>query len=543
MKIRGNKKWLLLAVATVLVGCGSSSSSSGDYIGSGGTGIISTAGSPAEMSVGDLIAYDLGGGEVTIDFADVNANAEFIMVTGTYDPSIGSSIKLASDIVDLAVVDKSIAGFEGVADTEAELSGEYGAQEILASWLRAAEQEMALDMPATDLNGRTIGELSKSVGVGSSNSFRVLESTGNTNSYKTVAAMAECVRDNIILFVDTRVGIDVLDDAEIDEACEALDDLVGDVTDLLGDTSDVNGDGRLSVLITPQVNLLGGSMGGIIVGYFFGADLYNRTNSNPVSNEQEIVYVIAPDPTGEYGPRISKSWFHDELLRAVVPHELQHAISYNQHVFENGGSSEESWLNEGMSHLIEDLVGYGNGNPARYGMFLANPAITPLVKTSSPNLRERGAAYLFMRYLYEQSDDGDAFLRRLIDTNLTGIENVVIAFAGSDENFDQFSELLAHWAVSLAMSGREINDNPRFNYRERTRDAQSDNWKGALISRRADNSAGTLSGGVRLESLPTNIDQTLESSSASYFKIESVPSWTTLEARGDRDYAVLIRTE
>lgn len=530
MRIRGNKKWLLLAATTLLVGCGSGSSSGGDYIGGGGTGIISTAGSPAEMGVGDLIAYDLGGGEVTIDFADVDASAKFIMVTGTYDPSVGSNIKLASDIVDMSEVDKSIAGFSGVADTE-ELSGEYGAQEILASWLRAAEQEIALDMPETDINSRTVSGLSKSVGIGSSSSFRVLENTGNTSTYQSVNAVAECVRSNIALYVDTRVGSDVLDDDEIDEACEALDDLVGDVTAILGNTSDVNGDGLLSILITPQVNLLGGSMGGIIVGYFFGADLYNRSDSNPVSNEQEIVYVIAPDPTGEYGPRISKSWFHEELLLSVVPHELQHAISYNQHVFENGGNSEESWVNEGMSHLIEDLVGYGDGNLARYGMFLANPAITPLVKTSSPNLRERGAAYLFLRYLYEQSGDGDAFLRRLVDTDLTGIENVVSAFAGSDENFDQFSELLAHWAVSLAMNGLDINSNPRFNYHERTRDAKSDNWKGALV------------GGVRLENLPTNSNQELESSSASYFKIESVPSWTTLDAGSDRDYAVLIRTE
>ena len=93
------------------------------------------------------------------------------------------------------------------------------------------------------------------------------------------------------------------------------------------------------------------------------------------------------------------------------------------------------------------------------------------------------------------------------------------------------------------MSGREINGNPRFNYRERTRDERSGNWRGALISGSIEDGRDAQLSGVKLKNFATSINQELESSSASYFKIESVPSWTTLEAGGDHNYAVLIRTE
>ena len=44
--------------------------------------------------------------------------------------------------------------------------------------------------------------------------------------------------------------------------------------------------------------------------------------------------------------------------RSLLAHEFQHLISFNQHVLlRPGGDSEVSWLNEGMSHVTEDLVG------------------------------------------------------------------------------------------------------------------------------------------------------------------------------------------
>ena len=79
----------------------------------------------------------------------------------------------------------------------------------------------------------------------------------------------------------------------------------------------------------------------------------------------------------------------------------------------SGGLPEENWLNEGMSHFMEDWAGYGVENPSRYAMYLASPSTYGVVTQSSPNLMERGASYLFLRFLYEQASDGTAFIRSL----------------------------------------------------------------------------------------------------------------------------------
>ena len=52
-------------------------------------------------------------------------------------------------------------------------------------------------------------------------------------------------------------------------------------------------------------------------------------------------------------PTISSQAFYQSLLA----HEFQHLISCNQHVLLRNGRCEESWLNEAMSHVCEDLIG------------------------------------------------------------------------------------------------------------------------------------------------------------------------------------------
>ena len=46
----------------------------------------------------------------------------------------------------------------------------------------------------------------------------------------------------------------------------------------------------------------------------------------------------------------------DELPPVFI-HEFQHMISFNQHVLVRGGTAEDTWLNEGLSHFAEELGG------------------------------------------------------------------------------------------------------------------------------------------------------------------------------------------
>ncbi|MEZ4457292.1 MAG: hypothetical protein R2882_12215 [Gemmatimonadales bacterium] len=44
-------------------------------------------------------------------------------------------------------------------------------------------------------------------------------------------------------------------------------------------------------------------------------------------------------------------------IKPTLIHELQHMISWNRRVTLGGGTSEETWLNEAMSHYAEELGG------------------------------------------------------------------------------------------------------------------------------------------------------------------------------------------
>jgi hypothetical protein len=293
--------------------------------------------------------------------------------------------------------------------------------------------------------------------------------------------------------------------------------------------------------MTSQINKLGALGGGIITGYFYAADLYARSDSNPVSNQREIIYTMVPDPNGQYGMAVEHDFAMSNLLPAVLPHELQHAISYNQHVMVEGGAPEENWLNEGMSHLIEDVMGWGHENPSRYALYLASPSTYGIVTQFSPNLMERGGAYLFLRYLYEQANDGDAFLGRMVQTSKRGVENVLDAFNG-DSGMDEWSELMARWSVALIMTSRGISQDPRFSYKARSQHPDTGNWEGVVLSGEADDNRGTVLEGVNLNAYNGNNTANVDGSTAKYYRMADVPDKVDLTGSSvSTQYAVLVR--
>ena len=530
-------KWVAVigGILIAMSACGSQgSSSSYDSSRGGGTGISNTVDSPSEMEIGDLMAVNLAD-EGTIDFAGVDSSSKFILIMGNADQSSSSSVQLSADL--MAPLNKAMEIEEDNEDLEND--NEYGPNEILSAWLRANEAELAdYSAPMKAMETDKSFDVSKT-NVGTIKTFKVLNSLSSVNETTSVTAKARCVGTNMALYVDTRVSSSILSSEEINEICDNADEAVTQEIELLGEPSDVNNDDLVTVLLTPQINVLGGLGGGIITGYFYAGDLYSGSNSN----NQEIVYGLVPDPTGEYGTAISKNFALDNLIPAVIPHEIQHAINYNWHVFRNNGSSESAWLNEGISHLVEELTGYGRENPSRYSIYLANPSKTNLVATGSPSLQERGAAYLFLRFMYEQADDGDAFLKALVDTNKTGVENIESAFNGSDSDFDEFSEFFARWTVALAMTDRGISQDPRFTYSATYENSATGNMNGVLLSGEPNDGRGTSLDGIHLTNYSGYHRNTVYASASKFFQISSVPETIELTPDGANDFAILIRTE
>ncbi len=142
--------------------------------------------------------------------------------------------------------------------------------------------------------------------------------------------------------------------------------------------------------------------------------------------------------------------FNDpDVTDAVLAHEFQHLFSFYQHVLIRNGRPEESWLNEGLSHVCEDLVGgHETHNRQNIERFLANPHRTPL-RGSVENPGVRGAAYLFVRSLIE--DFGMGILQRLVQTNNVGFRNV------KDATGDRITDIYERYLSRLFLSGSGLN--------------------------------------------------------------------------------------
>ncbi|MFH1830117.1 MAG: hypothetical protein ABH871_05005 [Pseudomonadota bacterium] len=535
--------WLILLILATLAaaGCGSGGSSTQDLSsGNGGTGVSSIYSSPAELGVGDFMLASFDSTGYTLDFEGVADGAQFILAVGnSSNTGSASTMGLSADvsIPDLLAPGKFMS-IEPVEEDDA-----YEANEIFSAWLRASESvleenELPLDMVN---NANFKGMSAKAAGLGERENFRVLASLTNTSSYVTITGDVKCVGQNVVFYIDNTVPSENLSDADIQELCDGFDADAGEMESFLGAGSDVDSDGKLHVLMTSQINKLGALGGGIITGYFYAADLYARSDSNPVSNEREIIYTMVPDPSGVYGTAVDHDFAMENLLPAVLPHELQHATSYNQHVFVQGGAAEDNWLNEGMSHLIEDVMGYNRENPSRYALYLSSPSVYGIVTQSSPNLLERGGSYLFLRYLYEQSDNGKAFMGRLEQTFRRGVDNVLNAFQGN-ATMDAWDEMMALWSVALIMTDRGISQDSRYIYQARTRHAETGNWLGVILEGDADDGRGTVLDGVNLNSYSGSHTASIDGSTAKYFNISTVPAKIDVSgSTGSQGYVTLVR--
>ena len=215
-----------------------------------------------------------------------------------------------------------------------------------------------------------------------------------------------------------------------------------------GGVSDIDESGKIIVLMTQRINALvnrSECQQGIVTGYFYGFDL-SSTSTN--SNRGEVFYALVPDPQGAHSCSVSVASVQ-RIVPATFIHELQHMISYNQHVLTRRGAQERVWLNEGLSLIAEEMgakyyedkypAPLGRGDPEQLFPDSAQGFIVPNLTyafdyLSAPEqhsvttfdefgtLAERGAAWLFLRWLGDQK--GEGIYRSLVQTNLTSIENV-----------------------------------------------------------------------------------------------------------------------
>jgi hypothetical protein len=264
-------------------------------------------------------------------------------------------------------------------------------------------------------------------------------------------------------------------------------------TTFFGTESDIDANGKVIILISGIINGLPATdpdwVGDYFIGGFFApVDLFPTGGGvEPgTTNEAEIFYVLAADPDGEYlGPsfKFPRAYVAEENLRTIA-HEYQHLISMSYRLLQLGpGYVQTTWLEEGMSHMAEDLNDMDDGNIDRANVFLADPGGTSLEHPGAP-LAQRGGIYLFLRYLGDRF--GVTIYKDLLHSTCVG-RPCIEAITG-----ENFYDTIGDFLATLYLSGKGITASPKYNYTS----IDLDDFTAIALNRRVV-AAGGVSGKVK----------------------------------------------
>jgi len=223
-----------------------------------------------------------------------------------------------------------------------------------------------------------------------------------------------------------------------------------------GGYSDIDGNDKVILLISPVVNRLTppGSIG-FIAGFFLAVDLYLPPDvPSGTTNRGEVLYLLAADPGGFWGNPFPVDETASENL-GTIAHEHEHLTSFSHRIFFQGGATQETWLEEGMAHMAEDLNGDNSSNVARGKLYRAGPGGISL-EDNRATLEQRGGIYLMLRLLADRY--GTDILKDIVQSKCTG-RACVQAVSGLN-----FYDALAEFLAAQYLSEKLITSDPRFEY-------------------------------------------------------------------------------
>ncbi|GLC25022.1 hypothetical protein rosag_15350 [Roseisolibacter agri] len=304
-----------------------------------------------------------------------------------------------------------------------------------------------------------------------------------TSGFRTGRVAA--VTDRLIILADTANPRNGFTDAEYRQFALTFDTLAYpvDVANF-GEPSDIDKNQRAIAFFTRAVNEetpRGADY--VIGGFFWERDLF--PNNVPKaqggcagSNAAEFFYMLVPDPTGSINGNARSKAYVSEVTVGTLAHEFQHLINAARRIYVTDADDfEDVWLNEGLSHIAEELVFYraagfaprtrltaasvrttstifdmynlyGNDNLRRVLTYLRD------TETRSPfgeddDLETRGATWQFLRYAADRlsptNGGGDVALwKKLVDNKSFGRKNLQASLGASVPLEDWFRD----WTVA-----------------------------------------------------------------------------------------------
>jgi len=293
------------------------------------------------------------------------------------------------------------------------------------------------------------------------------------------------ISNHAIVIADTANPTGGYTDAEYLTVGQQFDDVYAMDVAAFGDPTDIDTNGKIVMFFTRAVNeMTPKGSGSVVGGFFYGRDLFPKQDS-PVlgpgsgcatSNVSEMFYLAVPDPNALVnGNTTFTKAFISHLTLSTTAHEFQHLINASRRLYINTTATdfEVVWLNEGLSHIAEELLFYrqSNGltprqdvdsldfkgnqtnvdsynynqqsNFGRYLLYLAKPsANSPYAPNDS--LETRGATWSFLRYAADHrgANDGDTWFK-LVNSSKTGLPNLQDVFGAG------LMSIFRDWSVAV----------------------------------------------------------------------------------------------
>ncbi|MBR5645124.1 MAG: hypothetical protein IKX23_00600 [Treponema sp.] len=204
-----------------------------------------------------------------------------------------------------------------------------------------------------------------------------------------------------------------------------------------GEWADVDQDGKIALVFCPTINEEKEA-----VGYFNPSDLFKNDDNN-YSNEMDIIYLAVPEK--------NVNNYSEQTITATIAHEMTHAITFNSKTYKRVKEGlinipqEEIYIEEGLSHLSENLCGFGisGGNVEFIRYYLENTQnysfCTDNIFGQDDSVGQRGAMCLFLSWLFWKKGGmswnvnnpsevidcgGISFLKKLINSSEIGWINI-----------------------------------------------------------------------------------------------------------------------
>jgi hypothetical protein len=509
---------------------------------------------PLTLSVGQVRQLSGPAAVACITLAPTTGATDFLFVTANASQAIDN---LASYSVSQPQVGASTSLFMGPLQSEAQLIAEQQAVQFVENAeARIRDQERAIVRGLGPLRrgGALLSvtpdepSLAAAPTEGSTVVYRVpdINAADLCVTYTDVSAVVKKVSQHAVIAVDVNAPSGGFTQADYDAIAAEFESLIYPTDTLyFGGPSDRNADGHITILYTAEVNrATPANTTGFIAGFFWGGDLVKKSEYQaigrncPQTNEQEIFYLLVPDPAGTINNNPRSVNTVRQNTRGTIAHEFQHMINQGLRLLNPVvDSSETVWLNEALSHMAEEIVGralrgYGDfqklsfndvtaGSTADYDAFFRQNLLrlrpwmqrpdtaSPISNKARNQLAPRGVGWMFLRYLTDHHSGNNmrGYLRHLVAGPDIGLRNILQWSGGG-----QFDDMLRGFLVSMFLDGFPM-PNPPAPYTMRS-------WAVRNVMQAVNNGVFPL----QVVALPATLTTQSLSGSGNYFRLTRTSS-------------------